>query len=318
MCVRGETLTGFGASLQEVSKFVQVVSLGNSCATKLSMRRLDVDEATLPLDWIRSSIDGLIHWLKHDFEGFRNGGCKYHLILKDCAMTVHRSSTHSFWHDNLEDDATQEKLQRRVQRFLDLAQDTSEHNSPRALLFVRSVACSSELPKIEQLLQILRQRFESKRRKVYLLVVIDGQPFAGPILHATHEERLLFWIQPTFSGELTLDCSSPAPYEEAIAFALRRILQSPGEEDDSEWPRVEQAADIVRENGSLWKLGVRSTDAGLWVGNVLLRGALEETRFAAFEGVDDNAPILLSTAGRASMPPRMSPKRRAHHAWLGA
>lgn len=318
LCLHGEPLLAFGESPKEVSKFAQVVSLGNSCATKLSMRRLEVDEATLPLDWIRSSIDGLIHWLRHDFDSFYTAERKYDLVLKECAMTVHRSPTHSFWHDDVDDAATQEKLRRRVGRFLDLANDTFPSETPRALLFVRSVACSAELSKTEELFEILRERFERFGRKVYLLIIIDGQPFAGPVLHATHEDRLLFWLQPTFSGELALDCRSPAPYEEAIAFALRRVLHGSSEEEEAAWPRVEQASDIVQETGKLWQLGVRTTDAGLWVGSVFLRGASEETQFAAFEGIDDNAPSAPSRIARVSRPSRRSSRRRSHPAWLGA
>jgi hypothetical protein len=280
-----------------------------------------MDEATLPCDWIRSSIDGLIQWLRHDFEGFSSMSEKrYDVVFKGCPMVVFRSQTHSFWHDDLRDAATQEKLNRRVDRFLNLAVDPG-HEHPRSLLFVRSVACSAELSKTETLLDLLKERFESQGRKVYLLVVIDGQPFAGPVLHAVHEENLLFWLQPTFTGRLALDCSAPAPYEEAIAFALRRILDGPNVDDELEWPRVQQASDIVQEDGALWTLGVRGTDCGLWVGEARVSGASEESLFAAFEGFDD--AVCVETTRRTSRTPPVSRSpsvRRSDRnpAWLGA
>jgi hypothetical protein len=282
-CSPGAALASFGRSPQEVAKLVQVVSLGNSCGTKLSIRRLGLDEATLPFDWIRSSIDGLIQWLKHDFEGFLTVGKQHHLIMDDCAMTVFRSRTHSFWHDDLHDSATLKKLHRRVERFRGLALDAA-YEQPRTLLFVRSLACSDELSKVETLLELLQDRFESAQRKVLLLVIIDGQPFSGPVLHANRED-VLFWLQPTFTGPLRSDCSMPAPHEEAVAFAVHRIISGSSELQERDWPRVHRSVDIVNRDGPLSHLGLKSTDSGLWVGKVRLADTDMETVFAAFEGV---------------------------------
>lgn len=294
-----------GRPAMEVASLVQVVSLGTSCATKLSIRRLGLDEATLPCDWIRSSMDGLVHWLREDFADFLNMQERYELTVQACAMTVHRSRTHSFWHDDVADSTVQEKLLRRVDRFMGLASDHASEGSPRALLFVRSVASSEELRDVEVLFELLRSRFEILGRRVCLLVIIDGQPFAGPVLHARHMEGLIFWLLPVFKGKLTLDCSSPAPYEEAIAFAVQRILSGPSAQE-AKWPQVERATDIVDEKGALWQLGVRGTDAGLWVGKVGIKGNAEDVLFAAFEGFDSNS--------------RSHDWRQVErkHAWLGA
>jgi|EP00427_Karlodinium_veneficum_P020937 hypothetical protein len=284
-CRPGAALGRFGRSPEQVTKLVQVVSLGNSCGTKLSIRRVGLDEATFPFDWIRSSIDGLMHWLEHDFEGFFSADKKHQVIMQGCSMTVFRSRTHSFWHDDLNDAATLEKLHRRVDRFLNLAVD-SVHGSPRTLLFVRSVACSDELTRVDALLDLLQHRFESPGRKVLLLVIIDGQPFSAPVIHA-NRDGLLFWLQPTFLGSLKSDCSEAAPYEEAIAFVVDRIVSGSAEPKERDWLRVRSSQDLVRKDGPLWHLGVRSTDCGLWVGKVLLSGASMETMFAAFEGIPE-------------------------------
>merc|ERR1719401_1860483 len=102
-----------------------------------------------------------------------------------------------------------------------------------------------------------------------------------------------------------------APYEEAIAFAVHRIIVGPSELQERDWLRVQHATDIVQKDGPLWKLGVRSTDSGLWCGNVLLAGASVETMFAAFEGMDDED---LSEGKDASV----QTQRQTHSAWLGA
>lgn len=299
-------LAALGRPEGEARDLVQVVSLGNSCATKLSIRRLGLDEATLPCDWIRSSMEGLLHWLRHDFNGFLCAEGRYDLTMQDCAMTVFRSRTHSFFHDDLDDAGTKEKLQRRVDRFLGLGAESMARDAPRALLFVRSVASSSELQHVETLFDLLKERFECNGRKVYLHVIIDSQPFAGPVLHARHEDRLTFWLQPLHTGKLALDGSAPAPYDDAIGFAVRRLLDGPSQEEEREWPRVQRASEIMLENGFFWKLGVRETDSGLWVGKVRLEGSAEDVLFAAFEGGDTCSSSKLRTAVRPNP------------AWLGA
>jgi len=294
-------LAALGRPSQEVAGLVQVVSLGNSCATKLSIRRLGLDQATMPCDWIRSSMDGLLHWLRHDFQDFLACEQRYDLWMSECAMTVFRSATHSFWHDDISDPACQEKLQRRVDRFLGLAADSQSQEKPRALLFVRSVATSAEVRQAEALYELLKERFQKQGRQVYLLIIVDEQAFKGPILHKKHEEGLLFWLQPHFTGRLALDGSALSPYEEAIAYAVRRILNGP-EEKEADCLRVEQADKIFEEDGPLCKHGVKAMDSGLWVGHVQLDDQVKETLFAAFEGLDS------ASAGR----------RATQHARLGA
>lgn len=294
-------LAALGRPSQEIAGLVQVISLGNSCATKLSIRRLGLDQETMPCDWIRSSMDGLLNWLRHDFKDFLSVKQRYDLWMSDCAMTVFRSHTHSFWHDDISDPACQEKLQRRVDRFLGLATDSQSQDKPRALLFVRSVATSAELPQAEALYELLKEHFQKQGRQVYLLIVVDEQPLKGPILHKKHEEGLLVWLQPHFTGRLALDCSALSPYEEAIAYAVRRILNGP-EEKEAQCLRVECAAQIFDKDGPLRQSGLKAMDSGLWVGKVQLDGHSKETLFAAFEDL-----YSASTERKA-----------AQYAWLGA
>jgi hypothetical protein len=278
-------LDALGRPADQAASLVQVVSLGNSCATKLSIRRLGLDEATLPCDWIRSSMQGLLHWLKHDFEGFLETDQRYDLNMQGCAMTVYRSHAHSFWHDDISDASAQEKLRRRVDRFLGLSVDSASQVKPRTLLFVRSVASSAELANVEGLFELLKERFGHQGRSVRLLVIIDGQSFSGPVRHARYDDSILFWIQPLFTGKLALDCSALSPYETAIAFAVRRLLDGPSEKEAA-CKRVEHAAEIVDRNGPLRELDPKAIDSGLWVGNVQLKGFTDDVLFAAFEGLD--------------------------------
>jgi len=278
----------FDREINLVHGKVQAVSLGGSCGPKISLRRLGLGEATMPFDWMRTRATGLIHWLRHGFDDFLAVQQKMEVTFQETALTVFRSPTHSFWHDDLEDEACREKLRRRIERFLDLASAKGEAAS-RPLLFVRGVAGAIELDQTEELFFALRERFEVNGRKVWLLLILEDQPILGPVIHSKYAE-LILWIQPRFEGQVSTNVNIPSPYEDAIAFTVRHILGDrgglyPGEEPE-EWPRVDQALDILTPGSIFWNAGCRGTEVGLWVGNVLLKGAPREALMSAFQGLD--------------------------------
>jgi len=276
-----------GQSPQEVSQNIQVISLGCSCGVKMTIRRLGLDEATMPFDWIRSSSKGIIDWLQNGFTDFFQGPFRrVELAFNNLNMTVYRSFTHAFWHDDIEALDTRHKLWRRVQRFLAL--DKDEGKSPgRSLLFVRSCVTTSEVLDSERMYELLQQRFEKSGRKVWLLIIIDAQDMAGPILHSTLN-RLIFWVQPQCTAPLAFDGDGPGPYEEAVAFGCGAIIHDPEGlmpgGANAHWPNVTSAAEIMNPGGPV---RMREMDVGLWCGNVLPKGASEEISFAAFEGYSE-------------------------------
>lgn len=142
------------------------------------MQRMGIGDEHLPFDWIRTSSEGVQHFVDEDF-------AEYFSVAVTCDipntnMKLYRSKRHSFWHDDISQQATRDKLQRRVDRFLALRVDT------RDLLFVRSVATTDEVCEIERLYAILVKQFGGVQRRVLLAVVADGQDvFRGPIRHAT-------------------------------------------------------------------------------------------------------------------------------------
>jgi hypothetical protein len=212
----------------------------------------------------------------------------YEMQHQGAPLTVYRSNVHSFWHDNIQDEAVRDKLWRRVRRFENLAQDTDK----RTLLFVRTLAGSAELDQTEALYDALKQKFERGGRQVCLLVIIDDQPLVGPILLSQHP-NILVWVQPLFQGQLAMD--KPAPFEEAIACAVRYFMgdltQQPGL-----WPAVENVAAITEPGSPFRDAGLKDTGAGLIAGNVLLKGQTQEIMFAAFEGLDAATPSTPSVA----------------------
>lgn len=286
-------LAAFDRELIEVTSKVQAVSLGGSCGPKISLRRLGLGEATMPFDWMRTRVQGLIQWLQKGFDDFLSTPQRIEVSYQDTSMTVYRSPTHSFWHDDLQDEACREKLKRRVDRFLALAASKEVASDDRDLLFVRGVAGSSELEYTEELFEALKQRFEGRR--VWLLLVLEDQPILGPVLHSNHD-RLILWVQPRFEGKVSTDVGIPSPYEDALAFTVRHILGDrgglyPGEEAE-EWPVIDQATDILTPGSTFWNAGCRHTEVGLWVGHVRVQGARSEVLMSAFQGFDHVEPLL--------------------------
>lgn len=273
-----------GRDPDEVALALQVVSLGSSCATKISLRRLGLGDATMPFDWMRTRACALIHWVRHDFEGFFRMQERTEIIVQNKSLTVFRSAMHSFWHSDLDDISTREQLWRRVARFLNLVADPSG----RAILFVRGVAGTAELSETEGLFESLKWRFGSGGRKVFLLVIIEDQGLMGPILHSKYPE-IFIWVQPLFKGQLSLDPDTPAPYEDAICFAVQRVMGDPRGlccQDGGQWPEVSEAAAVLAPGGPLQQAGLKSTEYGLFVGDVLVKGAVAEIFFGAFVGDD--------------------------------
>lgn len=278
----------FDRELAVVQEQIQAVSLGGSCGPKISLRRLGLGEATMPFDWMRTRVDGLIHWLRDGFGDFLVAKQRLEVTFQETLLTVYRSPTHSFWHDDILDEGGREKLERRITRFLALANAEGEGVS-RPLLFVRGIAGSAELERTEELFLALRERFEVNGRKVWLLLVLEDQPILGPVLHSKYDE-LILWVQPRFEGKVSTDVSVPAPYEDAIAFTVRHVLGDrgglyPGEPSE-QWPMVDQASDILAAGGTFWNAGCRETEVGLWVGNVKTKGSSREVLMSAFQGVD--------------------------------
>lgn len=154
-----------------------VISLGHFCGVKFSIQNLGLGNAHLPFDWLRSNSAGLCHFLRSDFEDFFSVACWRD--VRNANLRMYRSERHSFWHDDIAKPEARAKLQRRINRFRALRDDAKD------LVFVRNVTCTDELSEVEDLYTALCDRFDGQRRRVLLVVIVDGQEgFQGPIRHA--------------------------------------------------------------------------------------------------------------------------------------
>lgn len=292
LCDASRIHPALGRRPADVSRQIQVVSLGSSCGTKMTIRRLGLDGASMPFDWIRTSAAGVNNFLCDGFESyFRSPFTRTELTLNDLPMTVYRSTTHAFWHDNIEELETRQKLYRRVERFSGLGNE----DKGRALLFVRSICGTQELLESDLMYELLQQRFGTQGRQVFLLVIIDDQGLVGPILHSKLK-NLIFWVKPLTQGPLKIEGEGPGPYEDAVAFACRRILHDPealmpnGHPGNGQWPIVTHSSEILQLGGILrnqFGSQLRDSEVGLWCGMVQRKDAIEPIMFCALEGYSE-------------------------------
>jgi len=188
---------------------IMLVSLGCFCGPKLSFKHMGRGAETLPFDWMRTTHSGLMHFLRHDFDGFFDFASK--IPVPNCNMTTYRSSFHSFWHDDPTDPGMLERYRRRIDRFNAIDASTTH------VLFVRTIPTTDELADAPALLGELMRRHG---KHACLLLIIDFQFTAkGAAIVEGHENLLVFYL----SGDhhVAEDGITPAPpYTKPVACAL--------------------------------------------------------------------------------------------------
>jgi hypothetical protein len=184
---------------------LRLVSLGCFCGPKLSFRKLGRDAETLPLDWCRTRIDGIIDFLQNDFDKFLHYDTKEQI---NGVMTLYRSYYHSFWHDDLSKPEEIEKYRRRIERF----QAIDAHSKP--VLFVRAVANDDEVQHLRTLSDLLIKKFG---RFAKLLAIVDFQPEDEPLVIPGCDNLLIYKLNAkVHSGHL-----GEGPYVQPIAEAIK-------------------------------------------------------------------------------------------------
>jgi hypothetical protein len=204
----------------EVSKdTIQLVSLGCACGPKLAFKEMGRGAETLPFDWITTTSDGVLGFLKSGFHGFFDFERKVEKDGGGIKITAFRSKYHGFWHDDPTLDETHEKYHRRFARMLSI--DT--HKQP--VLFVRLAATSEEIRTVDQFLGQLTSQFGPH---AYLLLIIDcqGANACGPCLVKGLDNLLIHYLEG--GNGVTKFCE---PVDNALGWVANKQTQCAQVED---------------------------------------------------------------------------------------
>lgn len=199
----------------------EFISLGCFCAVSNALQLLALKKNSYPFDWVRSSIEGVLHCLDMEFEDF--------LTYSTCWATEQYyvfGGTRwggSFWHHNLEAPITKHDMLRRIHRFY--GRESVPSCKPR--FFVRSVNSTREVHAAIRLMDALRKALPDSPN-VFLLLILDSQSCEGLMaISGTDCQGLLFYGITDAETQYNLGQSYQAlsccseSYARAIAAAIR-------------------------------------------------------------------------------------------------
>jgi hypothetical protein len=184
-----------------------LVSLGCFCGPKLSFRKLGRDAETLPFDWCRTRIDGILDFLQNNFDKFFHYDTREQI---NGLQTLYRSYYHSFWHEDPSNPADIQKLRRRIARF----QSINAHSKP--VLFARAVANDEEVQHLRTLCDVLVRKFG---RFAKLLAIVDFQAEDEPLVIQGCDNLLVYKLNQSVHSGDTVDGPYVKPITEAILWA---------------------------------------------------------------------------------------------------
>eukprot|EP00928_Gymnodinium_smaydae_P093448 TRINITY_DN7762_c0_g1_i1.p1 TRINITY_DN7762_c0_g1~~TRINITY_DN7762_c0_g1_i1.p1 ORF type:complete len:549 (+),score=85.32 TRINITY_DN7762_c0_g1_i1:46-1647(+) len=216
-----------GLTSDVVTRFiesVEFVSLGCFCAASNALQLMGLKRNTYPFDWVRSSIEGVMHCLDSEFEDFLT----YSTYNVQGAYIVFGGTRWggSFWHHNLEFPVTRTDMARRALRLY--GRGNVSPMMPR--LFVRVLNSSKEIDAAFRLYDAL-QRTLPETEELFLLLMLDMQAASGAarILGHYRSRNILVY---SFSEQETVSVLGQTQnpnsfqmtsehYSKGIAFAIK-------------------------------------------------------------------------------------------------
>lgn len=230
----------------ELTTAVRLVSLGCYCGPKLSFQKMGRGSETLPFDWIRTKLDGVLKLLRSDFDGFYSFTTA--IPVPGCTgMTCFRGPLHSFWHDNPTEPSMVEKYTRRIARFKEINAQTEP------VLFVRVASQSDELPRAPELLREV-ERFGPCAK---LLMILNFQEACeGPCLVWNYDNLMLYFLPPTAHSRSGGTFNQPyvKPVLNALDWVVGRQVPKL-----KQFPNLQAAQQVLTHNtwgkfglGNLW------------------------------------------------------------------
>lgn len=160
-----------GSLAAEFADSCEFISLGCNCQISRGLQALGVKRWTYPFDWLQSSMSGLIHLFKTDFEDFLTctSTKAANQVGEKCTYNRARWGG-SFWHHDVEDLSVRDAFERRIQRLLGMLPDVP---ASKARVFVRTASSTLELDQTLQLYETLKDALPECR--IYLLMIVDLQ-----------------------------------------------------------------------------------------------------------------------------------------------
>lgn len=175
------------SSVDNATEHIRLVSLGHNCGPKLSCKHLGRGAETLPFDWGRVKVEGLLHYMRNDFDGF------FDFVTTEpvpgiSQMVTYRDYLHSFWHDDPRHPGMHDKYCRRIERFHSIDAESAP------VLFVRAVMSTDELSQATELLEELRSQFGPQ---AYLLMILSQQIHAkGAGIVGSVDHLIVYFLEP--------------------------------------------------------------------------------------------------------------------------
>lgn len=196
---------------------VQLISLGSYCGPKLSFQKMGRGAATLPFDWIRTRMEGIIHFLRNDFEGFFDFVTQQR-VPDTGLMVMFRGYYHSFWHDDPSDPSMHDRYNRRIAWLGEMSSDLGTQ-----LLFVRSNVSHEEVLQVPELMKLLRAKFGKSSR--LLLILENQQKFVGPALVDEDDHVMLHYLSMDVHKKSHPDNAMPyaRPVECALDWCAEKV-----------------------------------------------------------------------------------------------
>eukprot|EP00929_Paragymnodinium_shiwhaense_P118451 TRINITY_DN90373_c0_g1_i1.p1 TRINITY_DN90373_c0_g1~~TRINITY_DN90373_c0_g1_i1.p1 ORF type:complete len:682 (-),score=101.12 TRINITY_DN90373_c0_g1_i1:450-2495(-) len=178
---------GEGAHMVDsATEHIRLVSLGQNCGPKLSFKHLGRGAASLPFDWSRTRLDGILKYIREDFKEW------YDYVTREPVpgiqkMIMFRDQLHSFWHDDPNDPGMRERYDRRIERFNQIDARTAP------VLFVRVVVVKSEVIRMAELLLLLQDKYGPQ---AHLLCILNHQERAqGPSVVQGWDNLMVYFLE---------------------------------------------------------------------------------------------------------------------------
>jgi hypothetical protein len=170
----------------------KIISIGGWCGVAIVVRnKMGLCPKAFPLDYILSSFQGVIHFLKNDFDSFFPETLSP--FMEDGFKKFAGSHT-IFLHHDLEIPVVVAAFKRRIKRFLSLLE---QEKNP--VLFVRaSGAYFDEAHQIPEFVSVIRERFPALK---FRLLYISHYPCEEEISRLTDPDVIIRYLNTDQSWE---------------------------------------------------------------------------------------------------------------------